>query len=75
MAGWFNVRLKRTGTPDYEPPILIRLREPDDGIPGIGETIQVPLKGRGVRAIVRAISSPPGLAADAVCTVTLDEVV
>ena len=75
MANWFNVRLKRTGTPGSEPPIVVRLRPPDGRTPDIGETIQIPVNGRGVRAIVRAVSSPAGLAADTVCTVTVDEVV
>jgi hypothetical protein len=78
MANWLNVKLKRTGTPVHELPILMRLRNLDGRMPEIGDTISIPLRGRSVRAIVRTISShssDASRASDMVYTITVDELV
>jgi hypothetical protein len=78
MAGWLNIKLRRTGTAADELPILTRLRNAEGRTPEIGDTIRIPLKGRDVRAIVRTISSQSsqsGGKSDVLYTITVDELV
>jgi hypothetical protein len=78
MAGWLNIQLRRTGTAAGELPILTRLRNTEGRTPEIGDTVNIPLKGRDVRAIVRTISSESfasGEESDTLYTITVDELV